>query len=1362
MNQDSGVAVPTAGGAPSKAWDPETSLDEAHAWLLEASAGTGKTFQLGRLFVRLVVERAIEVRKILAITFTNAATAELRDRIRARLRETLDGIDATPRDAFVEGLVRSVGVDVARIRLELAIRDFDQAAISTIHGFAQRTLTELAFETGQDLDLELLSDDAAIREQLVDDAMATVYAALDADEVTQFQRAGWTRDNLLATAEAVCGPSVPTVLPAGVTMEDQRAALRTWLDARARILEWWSSPEALRHREALLDDKSELQGVRSNHLTGYLQKIELHLTSAKFAEVLFDSQKPQQLLRVRWFQGLWKANSPKGALESRPWWPLITELEAYCRDSETFLSTFAPVATFAHTARAKFQRELARRGQLTFDAMLSRLAEAIGPRASAAVLVRDQLRARYDAAFVDEFQDTDDAQWAVIKEAFHVEGKHLFLIGDPKQAIYGFRGADVNVYLEAARGLGAAARFTMKDNHRSDPAAVEAMNTLWREGSRCFDVKGIDYVSVSAKKPARLIDARQPARLDSPYPGLRLRWVDARVSGGSEGAPIGANEQRRVAALAAEEVHAWLDGERALLVEGEPGATATRKPRPGDLAVLVNSHNEAESVRVALAKRRIPSVAASKRTVFETSAAMWLASWLRAVASGGRAREARAAALTPIAGWTPRELAWSLEVAERGKQAQQPPTAQGVTRGKDRAWDTWTGRLRAAAERWKRHGFAHTLDRELAELGAWPRLLALPDGERHATDLRHLFELLHAEERARHLGPTSLGEWLATRAAEENDETAQRLESDANAVRVETVHASKGLEYPIVLLPFTWVVRKQDDKEYEPIALRSPSASEGGGQREEFRVDLHPPHSDVRKRVLEAARAEERAEALRKLYVALTRARHHTVAWWGPVGKYHQKTSATALGRLAMRQTPEAGFAPTDDIDFKDAATTTTPWERVVTRLDALMTSSAGRIAWEAAMPPGALRTWQDEERRAGAPDWPADRAIPAFSGRYGVSSYSSIAKKAAAADVDEKKRGEQNAQAAVTPAPQDDTNNAAVDGKKPSEVSDVPATLTLEAGRGTRFGSFVHEVFEHLDFPTRAPHADSPHATLEALLESLGARHGYAAGSRERAELVASLPGILHTPLGTTKANRGLPGLPADFTLAQLERADRLDELDFDLRLGAGTHYQRAAAAPADYEALVARPGCVDPEAIYEALEHASDDARLEPWLKHQRERRREKKALMGSIAGVLTGSIDLAFRVKGDGGAADRYFIADYKTNRIDATTPGHFEGPWLDWEMQKAGYLLQSLFYTVALHRHLRVRLAGYDYETHFGGSLYLFVRGMVGPQTPRCTKSGCALGVHALRWPRDVVVALDAALSPAATRATGASPAKKGSR
>jgi exodeoxyribonuclease V beta subunit len=1352
-----------------RAWDPNASLDEARAWLLEASAGTGKTYQLSTLYVRLVAERHLDVRRILAITFTEAATAELRDRVRLRLRETLDALDAGGgKNEYATSLVARGLASSARLHLEIALRDFDQAAISTIHGFSYRTLQELAFEAGQELDLELLADRGPILEQIVDDALATVYADADADEVIQLRRAGWTRDNLLSTAKAISGATAPDVEPAGVTLPGERAKLRAWLQSLYDTYERWTDDAGRAAREQLIEDASYLFKPGST-FSNWPDGIEAWLRmGAPCTELHNPKYTALRNIREEWLRTKWGILNRKGdrdplapPIETRTWWGLITALEAFIAHTHEFFRGFTPVAAFAATVREKYEGELTQRGLLSFDAMLSRLATAISPDAPSGALVRDGLRNRYDAVFVDEFQDTDHAQWNVLREAFLTPGKHLFLIGDPKQAIYGFRGADVNVYLHAIDALPHETRRTMIENHRSDPASVAAMNELWREGSGAFDVAQIDYVKVAPKKAERL---------SNPLPGFEVRWVDARICGGEAGARIGRAEVRRCAALAADEAFAWLSNQRSSLL-AETEERTPREPLPGDLAVLVNDHHEAKSVRVELRRRGIPSVAASKKTVFDSQVATWLATWLAAVASGGRDREARAAALTPLAGWTPTELAWSLAIAERGSVASAEAASAHVELGPERSWDGWTQRFSAAAERWKRRGFAHTLDVELAALDSWSRILARPGGERDATDLRHLIELLHAEERARRLGPASLAQWLSSPRDAAPDALAQRLESDANAVRVETIHVSKGLEYPVVLLPFSWKVRGGDKHRYDPLTLRSASAAgvtaegDAPARVSHHRLDLRAPFDPARAQALSALERETQQEELRKLYVGLTRARHHTVAWWGVIGKDHQHTGQSALGRLLMRDPEQRGFEDCEITFGKDAGESPTPFARVSEKLDVLCRRAHDHIAWSpATMPTPPLARWTPPRVDALVTDWPAGRALPVFSGRYGVSSYSSLARGAAAADLDEKKRAglttaseEPAAPISEDPEPmtavatgeneRDAEGGAAVGVSAPASVPNHDDVLLLTAGSGTRFGTFVHEVFERLDFPTGAPHSDDACDSLDTLLESLGTRHGYARDSRESTQLRAAIPQILRTPLGSTKAQRtfGLEGLPSDFTLEQLSRADRLDELPFDLALGAGTTYVRAKASSERYDTLTARPGCVDPVAVYDALAGAGHDPLLKPWLDFQAQRRGQKKALIGSIAGILTGSIDLAFRV-GETQESTRYFVADYKTNRIEGCEAGHFTGPWLDWKMQTSGYLLQSLLYTLALHRHLRLRWNRYDYDAHFGGALYLFARGMVGPHTTRCVTTGHALGVHALRWPKSVVERLDEALTP----------------
>jgi exodeoxyribonuclease V beta subunit len=1368
-------------------WNPLVALEPRTTWLLEASAGTGKTFQIAGLFVRLVAEYDVPIQKILAITFTNAATAELRDRIRARLQRAHERLSEDPEpgetdnDPILSYLRARPDVERQRLRLQLALREFDQAPVSTIHSFAQRMLKELAFESNQDLGLELLSNARLVQEQLVDDALANVYASAGARELVLYQRAGFERRVLCSVAAAMCGPTAHRVAPAVVLQPSDELALVKAQTARVDAMRaCLTSEQGRADLQVLLADSVHLKGHPNGpgNLPKWLSDLEQWLergADATLLPPLYDKFTAAKNLRAPWFEERWghyaKSSpppSPTQPLHSRPWWPIIEALDRFYEDTLAFHASFAPLASFASSVRGKFQAELARRQELTFDDMLSKLAVGVSPGTEGAEVLAARIRERFDVVFVDEFQDTDVAQWTVIKAAFHGHAR-LFLIGDPKQAIYAFRGADVNVYLAASADVapdGAGGAHppiqTMGDNWRSDPAAVEAMNQLWQPGSEAFEVPRIDYVRVRPNLRARLL----PSPTTPSRAGLELRWVDARVRGGGIGERIGHADVALTAKLAAEEVHAWLSGVRGeLLVERTTEAgekcEGRRTPVPSDIAVLVQDHRQARAVRRELGRLRIPAVSASKHSVFESDAARWLEAWLRAVASGGRDREARTAATTPLVGWTGDELAWSLALAERSALAVEEArrvgrvlaSVEGRGIALDRDWNTWTERLRKAAERWPKLGFARTFDRELVELSAMPRVLAMPDGERRATDLRHLLELLHVEERERRLGPGPLADWLNAQVEVAGDNREQRLESDDDAVRVETIHVSKGLEYPVVLLPYAWTVKSGGRKKFEPIVLREASGSH---------VDLHPPGLPARAAAEGLASEETRREEIRKLYVALTRARHRTIAWWGPIGDNALTTAATPLGRLVMRGDGERGYDRTPVADFK--ADPATAWGLVKERLVALRDRADGAIAFAECEAPKALAPLvRSQDHAASVPCWPSERLVPNFSRRWSVTSYSGLAKGVAALDRDERLlRDAPRAADMLDGIAASDAGSAdAVAGGLLPSLLLLEAPPRLKEGGGTVFGTFVHEVFEDLDFTRSLVSAsgDGPDGTVAAAfgdrVRAIGARNGFAASSAEVADVALRMPDWLTTPLDAREGARSRISLPADYCLARLAKKDRLDELSFDLRLGNGTRYRREPRRDGIPDApLDARAGAVDPRKVYDALRREKSVPEFEPWLLHQETLEKSGKTLIGSIAGILTGSIDLVFRV--EQGGASRYFLADYKTNKIEASAPGHFTGPWLDWKMATAGYVLQSLLYTVALHRHLRLRLGAsrYAYEQNFGGVLYLFVRGMAGPTTPRCEVSGHALGVHGHRWSPEVVHALDEALAGAEPMAAGA--------
>ena len=1300
-------------------WKVSEPLPEGAAWLLEASAGTGKTYQIAGLVLRLVAEYGLRIERILAITFTNAATAELRDRVRKRLssaRIALERGTADRGDGFVEHLLSLAQPSREQMtaHLRIALRDFDLAAISTIHGFSQRMLSELAFESGQDADLELLSDPTEILEEIVDDELARFFHSAETDEVALYQAVGYTRDELLRVARVMCGAVAPEIVPsrsddAGA---ETRASVQAFRAVRAPMQAMFADAANRETLQALVAMSTRFN--YGNHLSGRRDKVCAWIADGAILPAK-ESEGALKAMGAAALQSAFEGKLPKGGdkdeLQRQAFWPLIQSLDTFIDQTTAFWGGFAPLADFAVTVRSRFEAEIQRRRVLTFDAMLSRLAERVDAEGGAASPVAQRIRERYDAVLVDEFQDTDASQWSVLKAAF-LGQKRLILIGDPKQAIYAFRGADVHVYTAAAKEVAPPHCRTMSVNYRSDQSVLDALNTLWRADSGAFGDPGFDYVAVTPSD-----DKRRVAGEDAVEPGLELRWVDGRAFKGSEGQPIGSKRPAELARLAAAEAVASLS-------PSADGAAA-RVDQASGLAVLVNSHAQAAAVQRALREVGVPAVAATRNTVFATDAARWLALWLGAVAAGGRDRESRAAVVTPLFGWTADALAWAMASADQGGQP----------------WQVWTARLHEAAARWPRWGFARVFDREMLDLGVLPRVLALPDGERHATDLRHLYELVHAEERATRAGPAVLTAWMRAEAEVADQARAQRLESDAQAVRIETIHASKGLQYRHVLLPFTWDARTPaNGKNKGPILLRTEGRT---------RIDLSPTTSPARQAAIDAAHQEARREDLRKLYVALTRAEHRNVAWYGPIGKNGQ-TTATAMGRLLLRASTTNGLDDADLPKFEDDAA---QWPKARVRLEDLTARSAGTAVWSAVETLPRPLAWCPPSAAPMTPPqpapWPTSRL--SLRGVWRVTSYTGLAARSAVASVD----SEGNA---TTDNELERDDLRAGRDERPSVVAaaSMPPTVELtmlrgdsdrlKQGRGTGYGTFVHEVFERLDLTT-ARGKDG--GELRDLVQRSAERNGLAADPRIADELVERLPNLLATPLDGSPHANPLRDLPDGFTLAHIAAHDRLDELDFNLRLGAGMRYART------------QPVVIDPARVQAALESALDETRLaspeiqpvREWLRHHLDRaRQERGQLFEEIAGILTGSIDLVFRAHPDAAqsAADatdpRWFVVDYKTNVIESSTPGHFTGPWLAWKMATSGYPLQALLYTVALHRHLQLRMRGrYDYDQHIGGYLYLFVRGMAGPDTPRCAVTGRCLGVFAHRWSKRTIELMDDALS-----------------
>ena len=1412
-----------------ESWVGTERLPVGQTLLLEASAGTGKTWQIAHIVCRLVAEEDVPIDRILVITYTNAAATELRGRIRGRLYDVRVALEGTcePSEPLLAKLwAPAARRDERRRRVARALAEFDRASISTIHGFSQRTLSELAFESGQEQGLELLADPTPIFQELVADELARLYARASEADVACLADMGWTPASLPKVAKLVCGPIAPalepSVAPDAPEALDPLEAVEGWRENVEQALSWWTGPEA--------------EAACAGFLEGYRQR-QTPGTKAKrdyFSPLKGTETKGMKVrgwigqLRDWLAGGALRAAEPKmggksyrqlvGSLASEcgtpPWNKRATEVEKteIGRHAQVLHQHLEPLlatqdkhwpralAGFAARARAVVERELERKGVLTYDTMLSRLAEALaegGPKGPLACALRD----RFDVALVDEFQDTDNAQWPVLETVFAHPTHRLLLIGDPKQAIYGFRHADLKVYLAAARGSN---RFTMRCNYRSDGPYVAALNHLWQEGSRGFELPEVDYVTVEAHQQSARVEQLPPVD-GRPRRPLELRWTDAAALD-SAGASITnkGDAAALLAKLCAQEAHRLLTSGATL--QHAPDQTPKPAPEPvapEHIAVLVRTNWQGTLVREQLAALAIPAVSASRNSIFASPALQWLVAWLDAVADPGRTAPARVLVTTPLFGWTLHDLVRALTRANaeaRGELLLEDlPAVAGDKLAPLLVWDRWLETLAGWAHRWPTQGFLRVFDAALDEYGVLQRVLGIPQGERHATDLRHLCELAHAYERGHRCSPAGLATWLRSRAAaaaaakdsDADRESNQRLESDDEAVRIVTVHSAKGLQYPIVLLPFGWEPSGFKD-DGTPLLLHATD----GGPLLDMRVKGSPGRADS----VATLEAEQRQEDARLLYVALTRAAHATVAWLGPLGNDLKDQDRSALGCLALRPRDEQGgvLAPRSGITIVSAASKKTPATRAAAReeeakaralalerLERLSATSGGSIGWSLARPPARLEPLGAETQEAlglSVRPWPRERDL---GSPWQVASYSSMVagrKHTPEQTPDSEHRGLSDAQLKAEQAAEDEANEE-TDGARGRLSGAADATSALEdvtedslanvgappsqpgpesgaeldtpipwaklyGGKDT--GLWVHEVFELLDFATAGAKDGTP---LPALVANTGARHGVR--DKGQHELVCAAMGdLLATPL-----EGGVTALPKGFALRDIERNNRLDELPFDLKLGEGNRWR----AKSDHTK------CVNAKAARRVLARRRGDPGWggDAWLQALLERRGELAPVLPRVAGILTGFIDLVFRVPApdDGGATGgqhpwRYFVADYKTNRIvhpnarRESLLGHYTQPWMAWEMGRHGYHLQALLYTVALHRLLRQRLGKTRYrpEFHLGGHLYLFLRGMCGASTPR--SEGTALGVYADRWPTAVVLGLDAALKGQRTRAVEA--------
>ncbi len=1060
--------------------------------LVEASAGTGKTWNICALVLRLLVEQRLPIDRILVVTFTNAAAAELRERIRSRIVELRDHLRD---DAAADVLIVAIAArgragpapETLGAHLDHALQSFDEAAVPTIHAFSQRALAGAPFTARIAPVLELLEDDGELRRGVVHDfwrrhvvagsaaLAAHLVAARDSpqrlDELLRRQlgqplaRQLWPAD----IDDAVPDPGAEI----GAAHD---AASARWVEARDAVI------DLLHH--ALPALKGSIYKAKS--VDAAVAAWDTLLASATPALAGADPDKAELLTATRLADGTKKNR--------------VTPAHPFFAAAERLLAARAVQRNGLERQRLRLIRDLLReapealrearreRRVAAYDDLLWNLWTRLvaGPLPGLA----PTLRARYPAMLIDEFQDTDALQFDIFM-ALHRGGGDgpLFLVGDPKQAIYRFRHADLHAYL-AARAQ-ADATHTLTDNQRSDPGLIDALNGLFGANPGAFVLPGLHHRAVAfGAKP-------RPAWLDASG-GAGAPLTLWQLPRGDDGLPLHkAEAQQRAVAAAAAEIARLLSAaqRREVTIGGRPLAG-------GDIAVLVRTHQQGRAVRQALQALGVASVEHSQTSVWASAETEELERCLAAILAPSDAGLLRAALATSLMGFDATALlAFDADAAEA---------------------DALLGRLVDYRNLWRDRGIGMMLRRWMVGEQVTARLLAEPAGERRLTNLLHLADLLHRQASDGASPELLLRHLQAARrdalgGSGGGDDAQLRLESDRHLVQIVTLHRSKGLEYGVVFCPLLWVGASLHRRSLPGVVAHDPEGT--------LVVDFGDDAATATRRADRAR--EDAAEAVRLLYVALTRAVHRCVL---VVGSYTASRSDKVGGRAALNWL--AGGAGTRFDDWmaapRGADAVAQDWAELAARharvIDLLRLPTAPGVGVAAPM----LVPAQIVARRV---------LRPAPRG-WRIGSFSAL-QHGAAAD-----------------APSADHDLRVVDAADAARPAVLEADDILRFPGGPVAGTCLHAVLERVDFGDAAAWP----AVVDAVLAEQAAALGIDAAERpaHSRQVLRMLRDLLHTPLpvGTTRPLR----------LALLPGTRRIAELEF--------HFPVHGLDPAALQRVLASPG--------------------------------------------------------------------------------------------------------------------------------------------------------------------------------------------
>ena len=1198
--------LPAAGAAPHVArFDVVKSAFPAGISLVEASAGTGKTYNIAMSVVRLLLEQDQAAQPlvggighILVVTFTVAATDELVTRIREVLRLASDvygGMRVDESNATVQQLRRLANGQepFARARLAQAVREVDTLAVFTIHGFCKRILDEFALESGTAFGAALVDDDSALLTGALQDWWRVRFytdAALASYAVTM----EWTPETFLDDyrqwrrfPDVVVTPSPALDAARGAVDTAVAAFAAVWNEGTFREavgqLAWnadapCKSPVTLERlvqqaRDAAVGDLGAAEAVGQACAVDALTKAATN------------RGKEQQARRAAIAQ-----------------WPIAQAATALGEA----LGQFHHALRFdcLQQVRQRLDAEKRRRRALGFDDLLEQLSRVLTAQGTHGLLAQ-AIRQQYHAALIDEFQDTDQHQFRIFDTAFG--GRPLFLIGDPKQAIYAFRGADVQAYLGAAQR--ATQAFTLDVNFRSSTPMVRAVNALFTHRPNAFVDAAIAF------HPATARDHKAPTgyRLEGEH---TLHWLFVppdRRAGKDTFTSAGTAETLLFAACVSHIV--------AQIAAGCP---------PREIAVLVRTTQEGIRMAETLRRARVPAVVSGLGNVLQSAEMSELQLVLEAIANPRQQSRVRAALATELWGLSHAQL---LELLHPEQED---------------AWERLLNQLDTLRALWTSRGVLPMLQQLFSDRAVADRFMALVDGDRRMTNLRHVVELLHGAASTDELNLEGVLRWM-TQARQDTDrerEVAElRLESDADAVQVMTMHKSKGLQFDIVYCPTLWRAYPVSDK--KPVLVH-----EDGG----VIFDAGSPDYARRR---QQADVERLAEDCRLAYVALTRARFRTYVGWGPIGgKKGQEPSPWSALSFLLHREPHTNALPTEQQPAAVAAWYAANLHEWEPTLRAFCQAHGNLMALErveTTLVVPAPATVDAPTVAYLSRTLPDDIALADRLDTYRVTSFTHLTAGA---------HGAQGTRGGAPPGGNADVARDVDDEHESTtpaaSVRDLPRTDFRSFPAGRRAGTVLHTLFETSRFDDSA----------ERLRERVALR-------------------LLRTQLAN---DEGDPRIDATVQMMQTVFATPLRP--WPLTLAGVTHEQTRH----EWQFLLPFADATQQVSRY-ALAHCFEQHGGPDGARYAEQLRRLP---VGRLHGFLTGFVDLVFR------HGDRWYVVDWKSNQLGAD-PAAYTHEALQTVMETSHYTLQYHLYLVALHRYLTVRLPGYDYARHMGGAGYAYLRG-----------------------------------------------------